>query len=208
MACPPVLKMKLTIEPMRLGKRNAVFYQSVGDLSPCFCPVISGNLLLPLWQCQSSPWWQAQRRWGWSHAFTSAEREVKDSRRSGMYQSWNFWDKIGHARSVGFWFYSAIWRSESRDHFDFFALFSNLFEEERIIILAFPRFEPTHLSLVPSGPRPVVLWPKVFRNLKHALVMGQDWVCKFAIFWLVSAISRTLWYLEINSSLVFNLLEE
>ena len=25
-----------------------------------------------------------------------------------------FWDKIGHARSVGFWFYSAIWRSESR----------------------------------------------------------------------------------------------
>ena len=114
MACPPVLKMKLTIEPMKLGKRNAVFYQSVGDLSPCFCPVISGNLLPPLWQCRSSPWWQAQRRWGWSHAFTSAEREVKDSRRSGMYQSWNFWDKIGHARSVGFWFYSAIWRSESR----------------------------------------------------------------------------------------------
>ena len=114
MACPPVLKMKLTIEPMKLGKRNAVFYQSVGDLSPCFCPVISGNLLPPLWQCRSSPWWQAQRRWGWSHAFTSAEREVKDSRRSGMYQSWNFWNKIGHARSVGFWFYSAIWRSESR----------------------------------------------------------------------------------------------
>ena len=114
MACPPVLKMKLTIEPMRLGKRNAVFCQSVGDLSPCFCPVISGNLLPPLWQCRSSPRWKAQRRWGWSHAFTSAEREVKDSRRSGMYQSWNFWDKIGHARSVGFWFYSAIWRSESR----------------------------------------------------------------------------------------------
>ena len=28
---------------------------------------------------------------------TSAEREVKDSRRSGMYQSGHFWDKIGHA---------------------------------------------------------------------------------------------------------------
>ena len=25
-----------------------------------------------------------------------------------------FFDKIGHAKSVGFWFYSAIWRSESR----------------------------------------------------------------------------------------------
>ena len=33
----------------------------------------------------------------------------------------------------------------SRDHFDFFDLFFNLFEEERTIILAFPEFEPTHL---------------------------------------------------------------
>ena len=39
---------------------------------------------------------------------TSAEREVKDSRRSGMYQSWHFWDKIGHPKSEGFRFYSAI----------------------------------------------------------------------------------------------------
>ena len=39
---------------------------------------------------------------------TSAEREVKDSRRSGMYQSYHFFDKIGHAKSVGFRFYSAI----------------------------------------------------------------------------------------------------
>ena len=31
-----------------------------------------------------------------------------------MYQSWHFWDKIGRAKSVGFRFYSAIWRSESR----------------------------------------------------------------------------------------------
>ena len=45
---------------------------------------------------------------------TSAEREVKHSRRSGMYQSWNFWDKIGRAKSIGFPFYSAILRSESR----------------------------------------------------------------------------------------------
>ena len=33
----------------------------------------------------------------------------------------------------------------SRDHFDFFDLFFNLFELERISILAFPGFEPTHL---------------------------------------------------------------
>ena len=35
--------------------------------------------------------------------FTSAEGEVKDSRRSGMY-----FDKIEQAKSVGFRFYSAI----------------------------------------------------------------------------------------------------
>ena len=33
----------------------------------------------------------------------------------------------------------------SRDHFDFFDLFFNLFQEERISILAFPVFELTHL---------------------------------------------------------------
>ena len=45
---------------------------------------------------------------------TSAEREVKDSPLSEMYQSWHFWEEIGHANSVGFRFYSAIWRGESR----------------------------------------------------------------------------------------------
>ena len=33
----------------------------------------------------------------------------------------------------------------SRAHFDFFDLFFNLFELERISILAFLGFEPTHL---------------------------------------------------------------
>lgn len=54
---------------MRLGKRDAVFYQSPGNLSPCLCQVISGNLLPPLWQCWFSPQWQAQRWWGWKHIF-------------------------------------------------------------------------------------------------------------------------------------------
>ena len=36
---------------------------------------------------------------------TSAERKVKDSRGSGMYQSRPFWDKIGHAKFVGFRFF-------------------------------------------------------------------------------------------------------
>ena len=39
---------------------------------------------------------------------TSAERKVKDSPGSGMYQSRPFWDKIGHAKFVGFRFFSAI----------------------------------------------------------------------------------------------------
>ena len=34
-----VLKMKLTIEPMRLGKLDAVFCQSPSDLFPCPCQV-------------------------------------------------------------------------------------------------------------------------------------------------------------------------
>ena len=35
---------------------------------------------------------------------TLAEREVKDSRGSGMYQSFFFVDKIGHVKTVGFRF--------------------------------------------------------------------------------------------------------
>ena len=66
---------------------------------------------------------------------TSAEREVKHSRRSGMSQSCFFGDKIGHARSIGFIRLFDEVRAElveiSRDHFDFFDLFFNLFEEER-----------------------------------------------------------------------------
>ena len=41
-------------------------------------------------------------------------REVKDSRRSGMSQICFYGDKIGHAESVGFRFYLAIWWSESQ----------------------------------------------------------------------------------------------
>ena len=70
--------------------------------------------------------------------FTSAEREVKESRRSGLSQSCFLWDRVGYAKSAGFGF-------NSRDHFDFLDLFFNVLEEEIIIILAFPGFEPTHL---------------------------------------------------------------
>ena len=45
---------------------------------------------------------------------TYVEREVKDSRSSGMSQSCFFCDKIGHAKSVGLRPESAIWLSESR----------------------------------------------------------------------------------------------
>ena len=44
---------------------------------------------------------------------TLAERKVKDSRCSGKVPKLLFGDKIGHAKSVGFRFYSAVQRSES-----------------------------------------------------------------------------------------------
>ena len=101
-----------------------------------FCPAFTRDKFCPqrLWKSRTK--FVKTRQ---TIVITSAEREVKDSRRSGMLQNWYFWDKI--------------WRSESRissryldwDHFDFFDLFFNLFEEERIVILAFPGFEPTHL---------------------------------------------------------------
>ena len=47
--------------------------------------------------------------------FTSAEREVKDSRRSGLFSpKLLFLDEVGHTKSVRCRFYLAIWRSESR----------------------------------------------------------------------------------------------
>ena len=80
--------------------------------------------------------------------FTSADREVKVSRRSGMYQSYNFLTRLGMQSLLVFGFirlFDEVRAELIRDHFDFFDLFFNFFEEERIIILAFPGFEPTHL---------------------------------------------------------------
>ena len=69
-----------------------------------------------------------------------------------------FFDKIRHAKSVGFGFIrlfdevrAELVRDTSRS-LRFFYLFFNFFEEERIIILASPGFEPTHLC-DPSGQR-------------------------------------------------------
>ena len=78
---------------------------------------------------------------------TSAEREVKGSRRSGMSQSCFFVDKTGHAKSVGFRFSSTIWRNKSRINSRYLEVTKifNLFEEEKIIILAYPGFELTHV---------------------------------------------------------------
>ena len=46
MACPAAVKMKLTIELMRRGKRDASFFcQYLADLSPRLCQVLSGSLL-------------------------------------------------------------------------------------------------------------------------------------------------------------------
>ena len=57
-----------------------------------------------------------------------------------------FFDKTGHANFVFFiGLFDEVRAELVRDHFDFFDLFFNFFEEERIIILVFPGFEPTHL---------------------------------------------------------------
>ena len=45
---------------------------------------------------------------------TWAVRQVKDSQRSGKFQSGFFGDKLGHAKSIGFRFESSFQRSESR----------------------------------------------------------------------------------------------
>ena len=71
---------------------------------------------------------------------TSAEHEVKDSRRSGMYQSSLFLTTLGTqvCRFSDLFGYLTKLRAEyeiSRDHFNFFDLF----------LLAFPGFELTHL---------------------------------------------------------------
>ena len=82
---------------------------------------------------------------GWVKNFiTSEERELKDSRRSRMSQSCFFGDKIGHAKSVGFWFYSAIWRSESRISSTYLEV-TSIFLIYSLTYSACPRFEPAHL---------------------------------------------------------------
>ena len=58
---------------------------------------------------------------------TSAERKGKDSWREGMYQSWHFWNKIGHAQSVGFRFYLASLRGRLG--------FIRLFDEVKVEIV-------------------------------------------------------------------------
>ena len=84
--------------------------------------------------------------------------KVKDSRRSGMYQSWHFWDKIGHAKSVDFRFYSAIWRSDSR--------------------ISSRYLEATSISLIyyfGGARRKGFAW---LRNVSKLTFFWQDWTCK------------------------------
>ena len=78
-----------------------------------------------------------------------AKREVKHSRRSRKSQSCFFGDKIGHAKSVGFRSYSAIWRSESR-------IDSRYLEITSISLI---------LSLTYSRKKELLFW--LFRGLNH-----------------------------------------
>ena len=109
-------------------------------------------------------------------SFTSAEREVNYSRHSGMSQSCFLGDKTGHTKSVGFRFYSAISRSESRIssiYLDITSIYSSTYSRKKELLFCLARcFEPTHLcnpavrseetlklwdqSIVPL--RPKVIW--------------------------------------------------
>ena len=76
-------------------------------------------------------------------------RSAKYLRRSGMYQSWIFFSKIGHAKFVGFRFSSGIWRSESRISSRYLEItpisliYSVTYSRKKG--LACPGLEPTHL---------------------------------------------------------------
>ena len=70
-----------------------------------------------------------------------------------------FFDKIGHAKSVGFWFYSAISQSESRISWRYLEItsisliYSLTFSRKKGLLFWLPPgFEPTHLC-DPSGQR-------------------------------------------------------
>ena len=104
-----------------------------------------------------------------------------------MYQSLHFWDKIGHAESVGFRFYSAISRSESRISSSylkitsFSLIYSLTYSRKRELVFWLSRgLNP--LTCVPIA----LLRPNVVRDLK----ICTSWAPKFVTFRLVSAISR------------------
>ena len=141
--------------------------------------------------------------------FTSAEREVKDSRRSGTSHSCFFWDKIGSAKSVGFRFFSAIWRSDCQISSSYLEISSI----SLIYSLPYSREKELLCWLSWGLSRPHMCDPSDQRRLQvegfadcaaatqgslgyekqlwnYALVLGQNWAFKFVTFRLVSAISR------------------
>ena len=74
------------------------------------------------------------------NVFTSAEREVKECIKVTIF--WQDWACKVCRFSVLFGYlakWEPNWFEISRDHFDFFDLFFNFFEEERIIIWAWPK---------------------------------------------------------------------
>ena len=87
-----------------------------------------------------------------------------------------FFDKIGRAKSVGFWFYSAIWRSESRISSRYLEITSiswiyslTFSRKKRIIILASPGFKATHLC-DPSYQKETLSWG-IVRAMKNSCEM-------------------------------------
>ena len=142
-----------------------------------------------------------------------------------------FFDKIGHAKSGGFRFYSAIWRSKSRISSRYLEItsisliYSLIFRGRKNYNFGFPRVW-TDSPVWPVRSGETLSWgisrlrycdPRWFRMWKIVMklctsfgtrlgVQVRDFSACFGYF--TKWDRTTSWYLEITSSLVFNLLEE
>ena len=134
---------------------------------------------------------------------TWAERQEKDSRRSGKFQSCFLGDKIAHAKSVGFRFESVIWRSECRissKHLEITSsslIYYSIYSRKKELLFWFARvwtdlpaarqIREDGLADCATATQGNLECEKQLQN--YALLSGQDWARKFETFRFVSAIS-------------------
>ena len=105
----------------------------------------------------------------------------------------SFLDKTGHLKSVGFRFYSSLWRSESRISSRYLEItsisliYSLTFFRKKELYFGFPGVW-TDSPMWPVRSEQTLSWG--ISRLPYCDPRTQDWACKFVTFRLVSAISR------------------